>query len=560
MDRRHFIKSAGISFGSILLIPATAEPSQLSPGGGTITSPDEVVAFSGDTPTSLISSDGRTWRAKEMQVRLSDTRRGLAIDISSPAEDLRSVVLRWNVRRPASLKCLGDQWERSYGDLQWAGVNSDRIMPWYFLEYDGKVTNGFGVGTGCGAMCFWQAGTESLLLTLDLKSGGGGVALGERVLRAAEIIVRKGKEDESPFAATKELCKLLCPAPLLPKEPVYGINDWYFTYGDNSEELILQHARLMAEFAPQNSNSPFCMIDAGWAKYSPLRPGDNCWGDLFSESNAKFSNMSQLAAKIKALGMRPAIWVRPLCARSDDNAGTILPLIPGRNNPTCPVLDPTIPENLERVQNYFRLYKEWGYELIKHDFTTFDIFGKWGFQMIQSGAMTADNWHFRSRTSTNAEILTLMYRAIREAAGDTPLIGCNTISHLSAGLVELQRIGDDTSGREWDRTRVMGVNTLGFRIPQHATFYAVDADCVGLTTKVPWEKNRQWMQLLAESGTPLFISAQKEAVGEAQRESIRRSFRIASQPRETGRPLDWLDRQAPSRWWLLGREVEFDWS
>ena len=99
------------------------------------------------------------------------------------------------------------------------------------------------------------------------------------------------------------------------------------------------------------------------------------------------------------------------------------------------------------------------------------------------------------------------------------LIGCNTFSHLSAGIFELNRIGDDTSGNEWARTLKMGVNSVGFRLPQHNTFYAADGDCVGLTTKVPWEKNKQWLQLLAESSAPLFISAQPEALGEEQKQA-----------------------------------------
>lgn len=105
----------------------------------------------------------------------------------------------------------------------------------------------------------------------------------------------------------------------------------------------------------------------------------------------------------------------------------------------------------------------------------------------------------------------------------------------------------------------MGVNTLGFRIPQHETFYSADPDCVGLTTQIPWEKNRQWMQLVAESGTPLFISAQKEAMGEAQKAFIRKSFKTASEVQKSGEPLDWLTNPAPARWRLVGREVEFNW-
>jgi alpha-galactosidase len=352
----------------------------------------------------------------------------------------------------------------------------------------------------------------------------------------------------------------MCESPRLPDGPVYGINDWYFTYGNNSEDLILQHALLMAGLASENSTKPFCVVDAGWAKQSPNLPGDVAWGDDFSVCNSKFRDMAKLAGSIKSIGMRPGIWVRPLCASVNDSQSRLMPNISGRDDPRAPLLDPTIPENIQRVKSYFVLYREWGYELIKHDFTTFDIFGKWGFQMLESRNITSDSWHFHDSTLTNAEIILHLYNAIRDASGDTCVIGCNTVSHLSAGIWELQRIGDDTSGQEWDRTRKMGVNTLGFRIMQHKTFYATDGDCVGLTTKVPWEKNRQWMQLLAESGTPLFISAQKEAVGEEQKEYIRRCFKAASQTVPIGEPLDWLENPYPSHWRLCGKIVAFDWS
>jgi alpha-galactosidase len=140
------------------------------------------------------------------------------------------------------------------------------------------------------------------------------------------------------------------------------------------------------------------------------------------------------------------------------------------------------------------------------------------------------------------------------------LIGCNTMSHLSAGIFELNRIGDDTSGKEWARTVKMGVNTLGFRLPQHNNFYAADGDCVGLTTNIPWNENKQWLQLLAESGAPLFISAQPEALGPEQKAAVKKSFAMAAKPQPRGEPLDWLTNPRPADWKLNGRTVRFDWT
>jgi alpha-galactosidase len=256
--------------------------------------------------------------------------------------------------------------------------------------------------------------------------------------------------------------------------------------------------------------------------------------------------------------MRPGIWTRPLCGSHKDAASLMLPLIKGREDKK-PVLDPTIPENLERVKDYFKLYNEWSYEMVKVDFTTFDIFGKWGFEMIAEKRMTEPGWSMKDRSLTNAEIVLQLYKTIREAAGETYIIGCNTISHLSAGLFELNRIGDDTSGHEWERTRKMGVNTLAFRSAHQGNFYAADGDCVGLTTKIPWAKNKQWMELLAKSGTPLFISAQPEATGTEQKAFIKECFAHASQNLPVGEPLDWLENTFPVKWKLNGKTVTFNW-
>jgi len=159
--------------------------------------------------------------------------------------------------------------------------------------------------------------------------------------------------------------------------------------------------------------------------------------------------------------MQPGLWTRPLCAKHDDKASLLLPKIPGRDDPKAPILDPTIEENIARVKYNISTYKHWGYKLVKHDYTTYDITGKWGSKMTDT--ITSPGWSFNDKTKTTAEIMNNLYHVIREAADDMYVIGCNTMSHLSAGVFELNRIGDDTSGKDWSRTRDMGVNTLGFR-------------------------------------------------------------------------------------------------
>jgi alpha-galactosidase len=82
---------------------------------------------------------------------------------------------------------------------------------------------------------------------------------------------------------------------------------------------------------------------------------------------------------------------------------------------------------------------------------------------------------------------------------------------------------------------------------------------VGLTNDIPWAKNKQWMQLLAESGTPLFISPQPNALGEEQKVFIKQCFARAANVQPTGEPLDWMSNPRPEKWKLNGRVVSFDW-
>ena len=553
MDRRHFVKISGTACAATLF-------SRLTYAAGTgraMNNPDEVWAYVDFGWVQLKKAGHDLFALNGVEVTLRKSGNATTVGVRSLNGLLNGIRLKWKYPVKATAKCLGDHWERIYGNAAWVSPSAYTKNPWYVLINDGKNTSCFGVKTGCSAICWWELPPDGIELMLDTRSGGMGVQLGYRELPAAEIVTTNQSGSENVFATARRFCAMLCEKPILPKQPVYGINDWYYAYGNNSAELIKKLTAMMAELVTDTNNRPFSVIDAGWAQYSPYLPGDGGWADDFSKPNDKFKDMRRMAGDIKALGMRPGLWTRALCARYNDDAKLLLPKIKGRDEPKNPVLDPTIPENMERVKHNISLYKQWGYELVKHDYSTYDLTGRWGFQMTDS--ITEPGWSFNDKSKTTAEVIKDLYNAIRESAGDMYLIGCNTISHLSAGVFEMNRIGDDTSGKEWARTRKMGVNAMGFRMPQHNTFYAVDGDCVGLTTAVPWEKNKQWMQLLAESSAPLFISAQPEALGPDQKAYVKQSFANAAKVQQIGEPLDWMESPLPARWKLNGREVDFNW-
>lgn len=511
--------------------------------------PESVHVFRQRVLRPMSSNDRERWEVDGCWVETHPEYGRLKISVGSPGGETAWVLLRWRGDLPRGVLLLGDHWERGYGDLEWRGMVPERPMPWYFLLCDGEATHGYGVMTNAASMCFWTADASGISLWLDLRCGGLPVRPGLRTIEAATVIAREGRKSESPFAAANALCRTLCRKSRLTPLPTYGGNNWYYAYGKSSHEQILVDATLISRLAA-DENRPFMVIDSGWEPRDGQRGGE-------LETNDRFPNMPRLADQISDVGAQPGIWIRPLLTRGEEPRTWRLPT--GRFTATeVPVLDPTVPEAAERITLHIRTLVEWGYRLIKHDFTTYDLLARWGFEM--GVRVTADGWAFTDRSRTTAEVISDLYRVMREAAGEeTLLLGCNTVGHLAAGLFEVQRTGDDTSGRKWERTRKMGVNSLAFRMPQQGAFFDCDADCVGLTERVPWPLNRQWLDVLSRSGTSLFVSADPDVVGSAQETDLKMAFARAARRQAPAEPVDWMETTCP-RIWRFGEETaEYDW-
>lgn len=497
---------------------------------------------------------GSSWRSGDVEVSASPCSSMLAIALAAGSTAVRRIALKWEAETPPGARILGDHWERGYGDLEWRGVVPERVMPWFFHLQDGNATHSYGVMTGPKALCFWQVTGDQVTLCLDVRCGGSGVLLNGRSLDLARVMCREGSAGETPFHAACAFMRMLCPAPALPSMPVYGGNNWYYAYGKSSHDEILDDSKFIASLAPAGDNRPFMVIDMCWEQ-----PRTTADASMWRRGNENFPDMGRLARKMKEIGVRPGIWVRPLQAPDHAPDHLCLPVHRMKSPDAYPgkYLDPSIPEVLEIVRQDIAQQARWGYELIKHDFSTYDILGQWGFEM--GGHLTLDGWHFADRGKTTAEVIGDLYRAIGEAAGTALIIGCNTIGHIGAGIFHIQRTGDDTSGRQWERTRKMGVNTLAFAMPKHGAFYASDADCAGITANVPWELNRQWLDILANSGTPLFVSV-PPTVGQEEREAIAAAFAAAAQPIPMAEPLDWLETTCPAKWVVNGKPASFQWN
>ena len=508
--------------------------------------PPSIAVFAEDWSAEF--APGTPAFCRDVEVRLSPDG---TVSVRADSTPLRFIRLRWRHSFPTRAKFLGDAWERSYGDLEWRGMNPSRWMPWYFLSHARGRTEAFGVCVRPAAFALWSADPDGMTLWLDVRSGSRGVVLGGRTLAAATV-VSAAYEDVSPFDAACDFCGLLCSDALRVPHPVYGGNNWYYAYGRSSRDEILGDCRCIADLCEGFENRPYMVVDDGWDTRAGHGPYDTRW----SRGNERFGDMREMADAMSSIGVRPGIWMRPMEVF----------------DPTLPrewmlkevgdgsrILDPSRPEALELVRRDIRRAVGWGFRLVKHDFTTFDVFRRWGLQFGDWPA-DRDGVVFADRFRTSAEIVLALYRTIREAAGpDALVLGCNTIGHLAAGLVHISRTGDDTSGRNWERTRRMGVNTLAFRLPQHRRFFEVDADCVGIRGDIPMSLNLQWAELLAKSSTPLFASIRPGILTPDERRRMRGFLELASTQRIHAEPLDWMETATPSRWCFDGRIRRFQW-
>lgn len=501
----------------------------------------DFIELTTETKTVTAKWENDDYNLDDINVKLNQDNEYLAIFLTAQTSKVKWIKLRWNnLSWDKNVRFLGDAWERGYGDMEWKGMNPNRFMPWYFCAKSEAKSICYGVKVRPSAMCFWQVDSLGMTLFLDVRCGGSGVNLKGRVIKLADVIACEMRDCTS-FEAMQEFCGQMCEDPILPKYPVYGSNNWYYAYGKSSESEILADCDYILNLTKDIENKPYMVIDDCWQEHHRLNEYN---GGPWTKGNEKFPDMKALADKLVQKGVRPGIWVR-LLLNEDENIKNEWRL--SHNN--C--IDPTNPEALNYIKEDIKRICNWGYTLIKHDFSTFDLFGKWGFQM--SPLVTDDGWHFYDDSLTSAEVVKLLYKVILDASveasnGETLILGCNTIGHLGAGYMHINRTGDDTSGVDWERTRFMGVNTLAFRLPQHGKFYEIDADCVGIDGGISWSMNKQWADVLAQSGTPLFISVRPNILDETEKQELHEILKVASKQEHQVIPVDWEETTCPEHW------------
>ena len=452
-------------------------------------------------------------------------------------------------------KVYGDQLERSApkAPLEWRSIIPHRIMGWYSIAAGGGSAVGYGVKTGADSFAFWQLDAHGVTLFLNLMSGNEGVDLKEPLV-ACEVVMYNGREGESTYSVHRELCRLMCDKPKISHGPMFGVNNWYWAYGDITREIVLSECDALMDMAEGAVSRPAMIIDDGW-QLNRTYSGNNYIGGPWLPNDC-FSDMQSVAEDIKKKGARPGIWFRPLLTLGRIPEGALLHKKSGGQ-----ILDPSHPYTKERVFADAARIRGWGYEIIKHDFTTIDITDRANLSSeAYAAAVVSENISFYDKTKTTATVIKELYQTISNATEGADVIGCNTVSHLTAGIHSVNRVGGDTSGRLFEWTRQCGVNSV-MRLPQNELFYIVDPDCAAFTDRVDPSLNLDYLEMCAITGMTTLASVTPGILTPKDKKRINSIFRTAAENKLRYIIDDYDKNSSPEKFISekTGERIEFNW-
>ena len=102
--------------------------------------------------------------------------------LCAPTSHPKIVKLRWASKITGDVRVLGDAWERSYADLSFIGLTTEKAHPWYFVMKHSGGTDCVGVAVRPASLISWVVDCEGVTAFCDVRSGSIGVELGEREL------------------------------------------------------------------------------------------------------------------------------------------------------------------------------------------------------------------------------------------------------------------------------------------------------------------------------------------------------------------------------------------
>ncbi|MCS7282464.1 MAG: alpha-galactosidase [Anaerolineae bacterium] len=342
--------------------------------------------------------------------------------------------------------------------------------------------------------------------------------------------------------------------------PPTGWCTWYYFYGENTADDILDNVRAIAEY---RLPLDVILIDDGY---------QTAIGDWFSINPDKFPDgMEPIAKAICAAGHRLGIWTAPFGAAATSQLFAAHPDWTVRDeegNPVvgwvhwgvpCYALDCTHPEVLAWLEETFRrMRQEWGATFFKIDFL---------FAAARPGRRY-------DPTATRAQALRRGVEAIRAAIGDDAfLLGCGAPLGPCIGLVDGMRIGTDVDPNwhpifRYDLSAASTENALRNSITRavfHNRLWLNDPDCLLVRQRGPdldlvLNEMRTLTAVIALLGGLTLNSDNLALIRPGRLKYLRQALPPTG---ASARPLDLFEHEMPrllllpverdwGRWWVVG--------
>lgn len=321
--------------------------------------------------------------------------------------------------------------------------------------------------------------------------------------------------------------------------PPSGFCTWYYYYQDVNENEVKWNAEWMAENL-KDYGARYVQIDDGWqGETKEGRHGSRDWTTV---DKAFPGGMAALAARIRALGFVPGIWLAPHGQSNEDvvkaSPGVFLFKPDGTSASQSwegPFLvDPSTPATHAYLKDMFSKLAGWGYDYYKIDGQPVVLgeFAKTAAVMKNPGDTVA---LYRKTLDT-----------IRAAIGPNRfLLGCWGTPLEGVGIMNGSRTGGDVV-LGWSGGFMVALRaTLRWYFTHNIAWYA-DPDTMLLRPPLTLDQARAWATLQGLTGQALMSSDRLMDLSRDRVEIMRRVY-----PAVDIRPLDLFPAQRNKRIWDL---------
>ncbi|MBM3889890.1 MAG: alpha-galactosidase [Verrucomicrobia bacterium] len=600
LESAHLRLAYDLAGGRVSLFSAKDEPLLLSATAAVLLPRSAVLASDGNYSREArhAKSDGAGLEGGQLVVRCADATKTLELEhrvtllADRPAAVFELVFTNVSgkdivVRGAEPLRALLDERSGCWFGAGGVGSSVSRVLTNGFMCYDPGELADFNTAGGREVCSWWNAafsiyGSRALVAgflenrdaagqvvarddkTAQWRQASGAFDLTARAFYGRHFVVRPGQRVSSGrvllqtagnsfdgLESYAALCGQLHGVKLNPV--VNGWCSWFYTRRMATEEEQLRNAEFVAKHL-KPYGIEWVQVDAGWQRAF----GDWQGNDLYPHG------MKWLAQRIRALGLKPGIWIAPF----EITAGTDV----ARQHPEWLVRDadgniagwrdqyaPWISSTSHALDVTHPGARKWLAELFK------TITDDWGYNMVKIDRM---EWtllgaeRYSDPAVSKAQAYRMGMETIRKAIGPGRHILDSGPMAMTVGLIDSARIEADVPPLNWNqyaKRRISVAPAAAHRYYFHGRTWLNDADHLGIA-QMTLAQGRAAASIVALSGGTMILG---DRLIQLDKERLEILKKVVPSFGEAARPLDLFEKAHPETfalrikrdfesWWVVG--------